>query len=40
MAAIGQPAPISPGEHVIECNGEIRFNIPAGTTFSFDYWGP
>lgn len=38
--AIGQTGAISPGDHLVECNGEIRFNIPAGTTFRFDYWGP
>ncbi len=38
--AIGQPGKIDPGDHLVECNGEIRFNIPAGTTFRFSYWGP
>ena len=37
---IGQAAQINPGKHVIECNGEIGFNIPAGVIFKFDYWGP
>ena len=36
------PHPISPGPHVISCGkgGEIEFEIRAGTTFHFDYWGP
>jgi hypothetical protein len=38
--AIGEAGEISPGEHVIDCNGEIGFFIPAGVVFSFDYWGP
>jgi hypothetical protein len=38
--AIGKPGAISPGDHVIECNGGIRFTIPVGVTFKFDYWGP
>jgi len=38
--AIGEPGVIAPGEHTIDCNGEIRFTIPVGVTFKFDYWGP
>ena len=37
---IGQPGIISPGTHVIECGGEIEFDVPAGVVFKFDYWGP
>ena len=37
---IGQAGEISPGTHVIDCNGEIEFNIPNGVVFKFDYWGP
>jgi hypothetical protein len=37
----GSPKEIGPGEHVIECgSSEIRFVIPAGVVFNFDYWGP
>lgn len=40
-APVGTLRPISPGEHVIDCNGsEIRFVIPEGVVFNFDYWGP
>lgn len=38
--SIGVSGEITPGEHVIDCNGEIGFSIPAGYVFSFDYWGP
>jgi hypothetical protein len=38
--AIGESGALVPGDHVIDCNGEIAFAIPAGTTFTFDYWGP
>ena len=37
---IGVAAEIEPGVHEIECGGSIRFEIPAGVVFSFDYWGP
>ncbi|SKA28490.1 hypothetical protein [Novilysobacter spongiicola] len=38
---VGTPKPIEPGEHKIECyGGEIRFVIPEGVVFNFDYWGP
>ena len=38
--AIGKAGEISPGEHVIDCNGEIHFTVPAGAVFKFNYWGP
>ena len=38
--AIGVTGAIDPGEHAIDCNGEIRFTIPAGSVFKFNYWGP
>lgn len=38
--AIGVAGEIDPGEHEIECGGSIRFSIPPGVVFSFDYWGP
>lgn len=38
---VGAPGSVAPGEHVIECEGgEIRFEIPEGVVFNFDYWGP
>lgn len=37
---IGQAGLIAPGEHRIECGGEIVFTIPPGVVFQFDYWGP
>ena len=37
---IGERGSISPGDHVIDCNGEIHFSIPERTIFIFDYWGP
>ena len=38
--AIGKSGAIRAGTHVIDCNGEIGFIIPAGKSFTFDYWGP
>lgn len=38
--AIGEKGPIEAGMHTIECGAKIEFNIPAGKTFHFDYWGP
>jgi len=35
-----RPGKIRPGMHVIECGGEIEFEIRRGTVFHFDYWGP
>ena len=37
---IGQAARIDPGRHIIECGGEIEFEIRPGVVFRFDYWGP
>lgn len=38
--SIGEAAQIAPGDHKIECDGEIGFTIPEGSVFRFDYWGP
>lgn len=38
--AVHQPGEIAPGPHVIECGGDAAFEVPEGTTFHFDYWGP
>lgn len=38
--AIGQLGAVTPGKHIIDCNGEIGFSIPAGKIFKFNYWGP
>jgi hypothetical protein len=38
--AIGEPGLIAPGEHTIECYGELSFTVPDGMVYSFDYWGP
>jgi hypothetical protein len=37
---IGEAAPIEPGTHTIECGASIAFEIPQGTVFKFNYWGP
>ena len=37
---IGEAGPVEPGIHRIECGTEIRFTIPPGVVFKFDYWGP
>ena len=37
---IGEPGPVVPGRHVIECGGPITFNVPEGVIFTFNYWGP
>ena len=34
------PGIISPGPHVIECGGELEFDVEPGTIRHFDYWGP
>jgi hypothetical protein len=31
---------IAPGEHTLTCGGDVGIDIPPGTTFHFDYWGP
>jgi hypothetical protein len=40
--SIGEAGKISQGRHVIDCGGSggIEVTIPAGTVYSFDYWGP
>jgi hypothetical protein len=41
--AIGVRGPIRPGEHGISCGdpaSDIKFSVPAGVVFTFDYWGP
>src|SRR5262245_64454972 len=35
---IGEPGPITPGRHSIECGTSIEFDIPTAVVFSFDYW--
>lgn len=37
---ISEPGLVSPGRHKIECGSDAAFDIPTGTTFRFDYWGP
>ena len=37
---IGQAVRIEPGIHTIECGGDLQIEIPRGTNFKFDYWGP
>ena len=37
---VHSPGLIEPGDHKIECGGEIAFQIKPNTTFHFDYWGP
>jgi hypothetical protein len=36
---VGEPGPVAPGRHLIDCGGEIGFDIPQGIVFKFDYWG-
>ena len=40
--AINEPGEITPGVHEIRCgsSGDTQFEVKAGTTFHFDYWGP
>ena len=38
--ALGERGPIEPGTHSIACGTELRFSIPEGVVFEFDYWGP
>jgi hypothetical protein len=35
-----EKAAVEPGGHRIEACNEIRFDVPKGTIFHFDYWGP
>ena len=37
---IGEPGPVEPGRHTIECGGPIAFHVPEGVIFTFNYWGP
>ncbi len=37
---LGEVAEVPPGVHTIQACIEIEFDIPAGTVFEFDYWGP
>jgi hypothetical protein len=37
---MGEPGPVPPGRHRIECGGWIEFDIPRGVVVKFDYWGP
>jgi hypothetical protein len=41
-ANIHEPSEVSPGVHEISCGAGdgIKFQIRAGTTFHFNYWGP
>ncbi len=44
----GVPGRVEPGVHAIDCDqpdywepgGDIEFEVAAGTTYVFDYWGP
>ncbi|MEM9860823.1 MAG: hypothetical protein AAF938_04355 [Myxococcota bacterium] len=44
----GTPGRVEPGVHSIDCGSmelfdpqhAIRFEVPEGTVFRFDYWGP
>ena len=41
--AIGQRGQIAAGSHGISCGApvpDIRFEVPQGVEFTFDYWGP
>src|SRR5262245_16570455 len=38
--ALNYVAPISPGRHSIKICSEMPFDVEAGTTYLFDYWGP
>jgi hypothetical protein len=38
--ALNVPGAVAPGDHRIECGGEIEFRIDSGKTFRVDYWGP
>ena len=37
---LNEIAPISPGHHSIRICSEMPFEVKAGTTYLFDYWGP
>jgi hypothetical protein len=38
--AVDVAVEVTAGLHTIGCGGDIVFEIPAGTVFRFDYWGP
>jgi hypothetical protein len=38
--ALHAPGEISPGAHTITCGGSLEIDVPAGSTYHFDYWGP
>ena len=38
--ALNVPGAVAPGDHRIECGGEIEFRIDSGKTFRVDDWGP
>jgi hypothetical protein len=38
--AVNKVAPIAPGRHTIKICSEMPFEVAAGTTYLFDYWGP
>ena len=38
--SLNEKSLISPGIHTIKCGTEIKFEIPEGVIFEFDYWGP
>ena len=37
---LNEVAPITPGHHTIRICSEMPFEVVAGTTYLFDYWGP
>ena len=39
-ARLHAPAWISPGLHQIACGSSAAFEVKAGTTYHFSYWGP
>ena len=38
--ALHEPGPIEPGKHRIAICSGSTFEVKAGTTYTFDYWGP
>ncbi|MBA8885807.1 hypothetical protein [Dokdonella fugitiva] len=36
----GAAGPIAPGTHTIACGGELSFEVPRHSIFTFSYWGP
>jgi len=37
---LNEIAPIKPGHHEIKICSQMPFEVVAGTTYLFDYWGP